>query len=228
MSKPFKKPLVFISHASEDKDMATEMRNWLIEAYRLDEECVFVSSSPTCISGNSFFTSRIGEALKLENVMIVLLSPDAIQNRWITFEVGSGFGRNSLISPILCRGAKVSDLKDRNPLGFLQAKHADNKDELEAVLQEIDKKLSRSHTTRDVDGMRKILCKPRGARVPQKRNNAILQPDIPSSTKPVEPAQVDDDIRKAERALEKMEQEKARKEELEIMRRKCAVLGIKI
>lgn len=43
-----------------------------------------------------------------------------------------------------------------------------------------------------------------------------------------EPAQVDDDIRKAERALEKMEQEKARKEELEIMRRKCAVLGIKI
>lgn len=228
MSKPFKKPLVFISHASEDKNMANAVRRWLIKAYRLDEECVFASSSPTCISGNSFFTSRIGEALRLENVMIVLLSPDAIQNRWIAFEVGSGFGRNSLVSPILCRGAKVSDLKDRNPLGFLQAKYADNKDELEAVLQEIDKKLSRSHTTRDVDEMRKILCKPRGTRVPQKRNGAILQPAIPSSTKPVEPAQVDDDIRMARRALEKMEQEKARKEELEIMRRKCAVLGIKI
>lgn len=158
MSDVVIEPLIFISHAAEsDREMANKFKAWIMREYGLQSENVFVSSSPDSISGDDFYTAKIGLALKRESVMIVLLSPAAIKKRWIVFETGVGFGRDSLLPPILCKGATVEDLSQNDPIGLIQAKRADILAELAYVIDLMDNKLKKHHNENSIVQLQRIL-----------------------------------------------------------------------
>ena len=178
-------PLIFISHAAcEDKDIASAFKDWIIKEYGLCGENVFVSSSPDSIKGRDFFATEISSALRNEDVMIVLLSKEAMKKRWIVFETGVGFGRANFLPPILCKGADINDLPEQDPLRFIQMKHASNKQEFEEVLKMLDAVLNMHHSSRSVEWLRKKLCRTTGlSKVPFSINdfldaNANIEPDF--------------------------------------------------
>jgi TIR domain len=106
-------PLVFVSHAAADQEIAT--------AFKIDVESaflkmceVFVSSNLDSISAGSEWVSNIKSNIEKADILIGLISPLAITRPWVFFEFGaawiraipaipichSGFSRNSLAPPI--------------------------------------------------------------------------------------------------------------------------------
>lgn len=135
-------PKIFISHAAtEDHDIANALRQWIIKEYGLQKEDVFVSSSPDSIGSDDFWLTEIGKALRSCSALVLLLTKDSILKRWVLFEVGAAFGSGKLLPPLLCKGATIDDIPDKDPLLALQAKLADDKAELGAFLEKLDKKL---------------------------------------------------------------------------------------
>ena len=135
-------PKIFISHAAtEDHDIANALRQWIIKEYGLQKEDVFVSSSPDSIGSDDFWLSEIGKALRSCSALVLLLTKDSILKRWVLFEVGAAFGSGKLLPPLLCKGATIDDIPDKDPLLALQAKLAEDKAELGAFIEKLDKKL---------------------------------------------------------------------------------------
>ena len=152
---------IFISHAAiEDSDIANAFKCWMIEVYQLHKSDVFVSSSPDSLTAEDFWTAVIGKNLRKHNIMVVLLTKASISKRWVVFEMGAGYQVETLIPPILCKGAKVSDIPSRDPLTYLQAKRATSKAEFTAVLDELDKAIGRKRDYSKDESLRRRLSKP--------------------------------------------------------------------
>jgi TIR domain len=77
---------VFLSYASEDRDVARELASHLTKA-GLDTwdpaEALFPGDN---------WALRIGEALKKANAMVVLISPDSVKSEWVQHEVQYALG----------------------------------------------------------------------------------------------------------------------------------------
>jgi len=154
-------PKIFISHAAtEDHDIANALRQWIIKEYGLQKEDVFVSSSPDSIGSDDFWLTEIGKALRSCSALVLLLTKESILKRWVLFEVGAAFGSGKLLPPLLCKGATIGDIPDKDPLLALQAKLAGDKAELVAFLEKLDKKLefNEEHDSAPVEKLRLCLC----------------------------------------------------------------------
>ena len=156
-------PLVFISHAADaDKKLAIAIKDWIVQEYNLKNENVFASSSARSINGKDFNVSQIGKMLKRADVVLVILSKEAMQKPWLTFEAGAGFSREKLISPLLCRGAMVEDIPERSPLRLLQARSVNDKESFDAFIDDLDKELvcgTMKHNSERLDNLRETLRK---------------------------------------------------------------------
>lgn len=95
---------IFISHASDDKDLADCLKQ-LLETEFLGVSC-WVSSNPAAIPmGKAWFSEVIKEITKAD-IMIVLLTPQSVNRMWVGFEAGmfwekvtSGSNLEQKISP---------------------------------------------------------------------------------------------------------------------------------
>ncbi len=112
------KPLVFISHITEEKEIAQALKR-LVELTFLDMIEVFVSSDPTSIQLGRKWLEGITHALKNCAVEIILASPDSVKRPWINFEGGSGWVRDIPVIP-LCHSGMIPT-KLPAPFGTLQA-----------------------------------------------------------------------------------------------------------
>lgn len=138
--------------------MAYRFKEWVVKAYDLTNDHVFLSSSPDSIKGNEFFQTVITNSMRTAAIMIVLLSRSSMLKPWVLFEAGAGFARNILLSPILCKHASVSDMDSRSPLANIQAKDASDAKELSAFLCELDNALNRKHNKSCEESLRLLLC----------------------------------------------------------------------
>lgn len=124
------KPLVFISHITEEKEIAQALKR-LVESTFLNMIEVFVSSDPTSIKLGRKWLDEITHALKNCAVEIILASPESVKRPWINFEGGSGWVRDIPVIPLCHSGMFPSKLPA--PLGSLQAATATEEAELKMI-----------------------------------------------------------------------------------------------
>jgi len=112
------KKIVFISHISEEKDLALFVKEFIESAF-LGLIEVFISSDEHSISLGQKWLNNITDALKKCNIEIVLCSYNSIKKPWINFEAGAGWIRDIPVIPLCHSGMEPSNLP--LPLNLLQA-----------------------------------------------------------------------------------------------------------
>ena len=125
-----RKPLVFISHITTEKEIAIALK-WLVEQAFLGMVEVFVSSDPNSIAMGGRWLDDITYGLKKCVIEIVLASPVSVTRPWINFEAGAGWVRDISVIPLCHSGMTPSMLPA--PLSSLQAGVATDATHLERV-----------------------------------------------------------------------------------------------
>ena len=113
-----RKPIIFISHIVEEKEVAIAFKE-LIENSFLGMVEVFVSSDEESIQMGQKWLERITKALKTCTIKVIICSPKSVNKPWINFEAGAGWIRDISIIPLCHSGMIPSKLPV--PLNMLQA-----------------------------------------------------------------------------------------------------------
>lgn len=128
------KPVIFISHVSEEADLAKILKR-TIEGDFLQMVKVFVSSDTASIQAGQNWLDSVGEALRLASAEIILCSKTSLSRPWINFEAGAGWMRKIPIVPVCHSGLKPRDLP--MPLSVLQGIVASEIDGLDRLYVQI-------------------------------------------------------------------------------------------
>lgn len=112
------KPIIFISHITEEKDIALELKALLEESF-LGMMDIFVSSDDTSISAGTRWLDNISNSLGNCSIELILCSPKSVKRPWINFEAGAGWVRNIPVVPLCHSGMEPTNLPI--PLNLLQA-----------------------------------------------------------------------------------------------------------
>lgn len=130
----FEKCDVFISHITDEKETAGQLKAFLIKNFG-DDFKVFVSSDYRSIGGGKVWYLEIIENLMAAPVVLVLLSESSINRRWINFEAGVGIGAGNLVIPLVISGFSKGEVGP--PLSSLQVRSLDDHKDVEGVLGDI-------------------------------------------------------------------------------------------
>ncbi|MCK9183678.1 MAG: toll/interleukin-1 receptor domain-containing protein [Fibrobacteraceae bacterium] len=125
------KKIVFISHITEEKDLALFVKDFIGKAF-LGLIEVFVSSDEHSITLGQKWLNNITDSLKNCSVEIVLCSPKSIIRPWINFEAGAGWIRDIPVIPLCHSGMEPSKLP--LPLNLLQAAKANEISSMKLLL----------------------------------------------------------------------------------------------
>ncbi|MDK0669362.1 toll/interleukin-1 receptor domain-containing protein [Clostridium perfringens] len=112
------KPIVFISHITEEKDLAYKVKE-LIEESFLEMMEVFVSSDGESIGAGARWLDNITDSLNNCSIELILCSPESVKRPWVNFEAGAGWVRSIPVIPLCHSGMKPEKLPI--PLNMLQA-----------------------------------------------------------------------------------------------------------
>lgn len=131
------KPIIFISHITEESEVAKKLKFEINKYYRGSVE-VFVSSDFESIVGGKDYFNTIIDKLKSCILMVTLCSPESVKREWINFETGFGYAREINVIPLLYRGLEFSDIL--SPIQRMQGYKLSDAS-LNNILNIIDKKL---------------------------------------------------------------------------------------
>jgi len=116
------KPVVFISHISEERDLAIGLKDLIEHAFAEALE-VFVASDRRSIPPGGKWLDSITSALRLCEVEIILASPASTKRPWLLFEAGAGWVRDITVISLCHAGMTPAELPAA--LYSLQALRAD-------------------------------------------------------------------------------------------------------
>jgi len=133
-----KKINIFISHISEDKDIAFALKQ-LLESLFQDKIQLFISSDIESIPLGYEWFSRIKTGLLSSDIAIVLISPESLQRPWINFESGAVWIQGKPVIPLCFAGQDQEKLPP--PLSQLQAGSADDISLLESLIAQLAQQL---------------------------------------------------------------------------------------
>ena len=129
-----KKPVLFISHITEEKRLAEILKEHIGNAF-VGMVSIFVSSDGESIPlGNQWF-DKIHNALQNAKLTLVLCSNTSIRRPWINFEAGVSFARKIPVIPVCHTNLHLDDLPA--PLNMLQATIANQQSGLEQIVERI-------------------------------------------------------------------------------------------
>lgn len=131
---------LFISHASEDRDLAAALVELLVFALKLPAATV------RCTSVDGYGLpggARTDEVLRAEvhdaPAFVGIVSQNSARSVYVLFELGARWGAGRHLLPILAPGTHVSVLG--GPLANLNALKADNRAQLSRLVTEIARRL---------------------------------------------------------------------------------------
>ena len=139
MAKGNKKPILFISHISEEKEAASLLKDFFERVF-LGAIEVFVSSNEKSITYGARWLDRITNALQSCDIMLVLCSAKSVQRPWINFETGFGSARGVEVIPVCYAGQDKGQLPA--PLSFYQGLNLRDAGVLELLLEQIAEKIN--------------------------------------------------------------------------------------
>lgn len=101
-------PLIFISHYSQEKDVAIQFQKVLKNVFLSCD--VFLSSDDESIPLGQNFDGAILEALRRAKVALFLLSPQSVTRPWVHFEIGATWMAGTSMIPICYGGLPFNEL----------------------------------------------------------------------------------------------------------------------
>ena len=125
LSRTMTKPQIFVSHISEEADLAAVLKRHLVEDF-LDLTEVFVSSDIQSISAGQNWLEILDAALRRSSLLLVLCSDASLRRPWVNFEIGAAWMKQIPIVPICHSGLEPSSLPI--PLSLLQGIQASHRD----------------------------------------------------------------------------------------------------
>lgn len=125
---------IFISHINEERPLALRLQK-LFETALSPQPPVFVSSDYDSIKSGEEWYRAILEGIRRSEAVVVLLSPESIDRRWINFEAGFGLGQESKVIPVVWRGLTKGEV--RLPLGQLHARELTDREECATLLRHL-------------------------------------------------------------------------------------------
>lgn len=147
MSNKHKKPIIFISHISEEKEMAILLKK-LIEKSYWEIFDVFVSSDGKSINPGDKYLDTITDNLKECVVELIICSPKSVTKPWINFEAGAGWIRNIPTIPLCYAGMEAKNLPI--PISVLQAIKMSDALSLKSIFRTLSKAIGTDNIP-DVD-----------------------------------------------------------------------------
>jgi hypothetical protein len=116
------------------------LKHFLHKAFG-DDLPVFVSSDYDSIAGGDVWFQTIIIGLKCSAVVIVLLSPDSNDRRWINFEAGVGVGANATVIPVVVHSLERGEVG--HPLTNLQIRSLGSIAETDALFGDVARRIHR-------------------------------------------------------------------------------------
>ena len=99
--------MLFISHKTEDKDVANEVLRRALEHGYSDKQ-IFLDSDPgSGIEAGAAWERSIYESLKHSRAMIVLCSPNWLKSKWCYVELGYAKAMAISVFPIIIEPCEV-------------------------------------------------------------------------------------------------------------------------
>jgi hypothetical protein len=95
---------------------------------------VFVSSDYHTIQGGKPWFAEIGTAVSTATAVLVIVTPDSVDQRWLNFEAGIGIGCGIPVMPLLMRG--FTKERFMPPLNQLQARDLANRDDFDGMIKD--------------------------------------------------------------------------------------------
>lgn len=134
------KPLVFLSHATNDKSRALNFKKILEEGFKEDLEMeveIFVSSAADAIKIGRDWQNTILEKLDAAQALIVFITPHSVNRPWIWFEIGYFWkkwkdNQKLHIYPLYAQGQEIP-----SPLNVLQGKMLDDEDDIKNFAEQL-------------------------------------------------------------------------------------------
>src|SRR4051812_32282825 len=102
------KPLIFLSHKSEDAQLTQALREWVDETL-LGAVRFFQSTNHESLSPGVVWFDSIKENLDCAAMMLVLVTGNNFASSWVFFEAGAAASRGIPLIPV-CIRAKLSAL----------------------------------------------------------------------------------------------------------------------
>lgn len=143
---PKRKPVVFISHITEEKDIAIALKN-LLETSFLNAVEFFVSSDDKSIPMGADWLQTVKDNLTNCISEIVIASSTSIGRVWIGFEAGAVWIQGKPVIALCHSGITKNQLPP--PLGHLQGADANNEADLKRIIENVAKQLGLSTPTVD-------------------------------------------------------------------------------
>jgi hypothetical protein len=128
------KPVVFVSHISEEQKLASLLRDSIQEHF-LGGVDVFVSSEMKSLPPGRKWLEEISSKLIVARLMIVICSPYSVGRPWVNFEAGAGWIKNIDIIP-LCHSGMIPETLPL-PLNMLQALKGADANELASMYRSV-------------------------------------------------------------------------------------------
>lgn len=141
------KPRVFISHISDEAELAEIFKKHLLRDF-LGLVDVFVSSDEVSIESGTNWLTAVESALKTAKVALILCSSASVRRPWINFEAGAGWLRGLPILPVCHTGLRPSELP--MPLTVLQAIEANKQSGIERLYRLIAKTIGSDKPSTDL------------------------------------------------------------------------------
>jgi TIR domain len=133
MTEP--KPLLFVSHAAVDEEIAASIKRHLQAAF--SELDIFVSSDPEDLPPGSAWVEKILEALNRAKLILALTTERGLSRKWVWFESGRTW--HSDLGCIPCCLGKIRKSGLPPPFNLLQAVNLDEEAGMRAMLKECEK-----------------------------------------------------------------------------------------
>ena len=133
-----KKPVIFISHATSDGDIAQELKRSM-ECLTRGSLKFFLSCDRKTLPPGEFWFDYVRKALDKTEIMLLLVSSYSARSPWVLFEAGYVSGRGKPVIPVLLPGFPLSDL--RPPLQFKQAIAIDSSQALSGLVDYLNHSL---------------------------------------------------------------------------------------
>lgn len=128
------KPTIFISHITEEKEIAKSIKEFLERRF-LKTINVFASSHEESLKLGDDWMSTIKMSMKDCKLIIVLCSPLSITRPWINFEAGAGWIRDIPVIPLCHSGLTPGKLPV--PINSLQGGVLNNETDISKVFKRI-------------------------------------------------------------------------------------------
>jgi hypothetical protein len=142
------KPHIFISHISEERDLAVTLKKHLVQDF-LGLIEVFVSSDLETISAGQDWLASLEEGVKKSALLIVLCSHASLRRPWVNFEIGLAWEKIPII-PVCHSGLEPSALPI--PLNLKQGFRANDEEGIRKLYFAVAKTMGGQMPKIDIKG----------------------------------------------------------------------------